>query len=84
MIDESSADWRLANVGAIPPDWVKTVEKITGLPKPEKGAQLLWIRGIRQPRRCEGFWETNSVCASESICVWRRDGMGRGAASEGT
>ncbi len=60
MIDGSSADWHVANVGVIPPDWVKTVEKITGLPNPEKGAKLLWIRGIRSAEALRGFCQTTA------------------------
>ena len=43
------------DAGAIAPDWVETVERVTGLPRPEKGARLLWRRGIRSAEALKGF-----------------------------
>ncbi len=45
----------MTDTEAIPPDWVERVEQITGLPRPEKGAKLLWMRGIRSAEALRGF-----------------------------
>ena len=36
-------------------EWVKTVEKLSGLPNPTFGAQLLWNRGLRSGEALKGF-----------------------------
>ncbi|MBE9062360.1 single-stranded-DNA-specific exonuclease RecJ [cf. Phormidesmis sp. LEGE 11477] len=55
VVDEPRADWRLAEEGAIAPEWIETVAQITGLPCPDQGARLLWARGIRSAEALRGF-----------------------------
>lgn len=54
-MDESRTDWRVAAVPEIGRDWVQAVESVTGLPNPVRGAQLLWMRGVRSPEALKGF-----------------------------
>lgn len=55
VIDRSKADWRIADTEVLAPDWIETVAQITGLTRPEKGAGLLWARGIRSAEALRGF-----------------------------
>ncbi|EDX83808.1 single-stranded-DNA-specific exonuclease RecJ, putative [Synechococcus sp. PCC 7335] len=65
MIDSSTVDWRIADTGTLAPDWIETVAQITGLTRPEKGARLLWARGIRTAEALRGFcWPSAYTPAS--------------------
>ena len=48
-------DWQLASTDAMPNSWVDTVEQMTGLRQPKRGAQLLWNRGLRTAQVLHGF-----------------------------
>jgi len=53
-------NWQMADfdpelVGDRLADWIATVEKISGLPHPTWGAQLLWNRGLRSAKALTGF-----------------------------
>ncbi|MEM8504267.1 MAG: single-stranded-DNA-specific exonuclease RecJ [Cyanobacteria bacterium P01_D01_bin.1] len=78
MVDRPSADWRVAKVDAIPAHWVETVEQITELPSPERGATLLWIRGIRSAEALRGFWQASAYVPSSPFAfgeemIWAVD-----------
>lgn len=60
MTNDSRADWRIADTDVIAPDWIETVAQITGLSWPEKGAQLLWARGIRSAKALQGFYQPSA------------------------
>jgi single-stranded-DNA-specific exonuclease len=47
--------WQIAPADPAPDDWVETVEKITGLPKPQWAAKLFWDRGLRSAEALRGF-----------------------------
>lgn len=49
------SDWQIATADVPVADWVKTVEKISGLPDPTWGAQLLWTRGVQSAGSLRGF-----------------------------
>ena len=55
-IDWPSATWQVAPVPNMADSWVETVAEMTGLPCPVRGAQLLWMRGIRSAETLKGFW----------------------------
>ncbi len=49
------ADWQIAPASSPPDEWVNAVEQVTGLSRPEWGAQLLWNRGLRSAEALRGF-----------------------------
>ncbi len=48
-------NWQIAPTAAPPTEWVDAIEQITGLPRPQWGAQLLWNRGLRSAEALRGF-----------------------------
>lgn len=78
MADRPSADWQIADVGAISPEWVQAVEQVTGLPNPKVGAELLWLRGIRSAEALRGFWRASDYVPASPFAfgqemVWAVD-----------
>lgn len=53
--DALQTDWKIVTVEPPSADWVNTVEHVTGLLQPKRGAQLLWQRGIRSAEELRGF-----------------------------
>ncbi|MEM6451087.1 MAG: single-stranded-DNA-specific exonuclease RecJ [Cyanobacteria bacterium P01_D01_bin.105] len=53
--DSQPTDWKIIPVEPLSPDWIGTVETLTGLPQPMRGAQLLWQRGLRTAVALQGF-----------------------------
>ena len=60
MSDEVRKDWRVAEVEGLSDEWVALVARLSGLDRPEWGAQLLWQRGVRSPEALKGFLQVNS------------------------
>ncbi|MEM9947277.1 MAG: single-stranded-DNA-specific exonuclease RecJ [Cyanobacteria bacterium P01_D01_bin.36] len=54
-IDWPTANWQIAPAPEMAEGWVETVATVTGLPLPVRGAQLLWMRGIRSAEALRGF-----------------------------
>ncbi|MEO0645828.1 MAG: single-stranded-DNA-specific exonuclease RecJ [Cyanobacteria bacterium J06650_10] len=59
-MDGPTADWQVAAVPEMAADWVQAVAEITGLPDPVRGAQLLWMRGVRSPATLKGFCQAKN------------------------
>ncbi|MEM9152826.1 MAG: single-stranded-DNA-specific exonuclease RecJ, partial [Cyanobacteria bacterium P01_F01_bin.3] len=49
-------NWQIAPAPEMTQGWVASVAEMTGLPHPVRGAQLLWMRGIRSVEALQGFW----------------------------
>ncbi|MEL6939246.1 MAG: single-stranded-DNA-specific exonuclease RecJ [Cyanobacteria bacterium J06598_1] len=62
--DLPTVNWQILSVPEMPPKWVKTVAKMTGLPQPVYGAQLLWMRGIRTADALIGFTRSQDYVPS--------------------
>ena len=55
MSDELRKDWRVVAADELSAEWVETVGRLSGLTRPEWGAQILWQRGVRSPAALKGF-----------------------------
>ncbi len=55
-------NWQVNPVPHLPDGWVNTVAETTGLSWPTRGAQLLWMRGIRSAAALRGFWRATAYC----------------------
>ncbi|MFK8183713.1 MAG: single-stranded-DNA-specific exonuclease RecJ [Phormidesmis sp.] len=58
--DALPMDWKIAAVEPPSADWVNTVETVTGLLQPRRGAQLLWQRGVRTADALRGFLQASA------------------------
>ena len=55
MSDTAQTDWQLVPAEPMSADWVESVAQTTGLMHPNRGAQILWNRGIRTKEELVGF-----------------------------
>ena len=60
MSAEVQKDWRVAEIEELSDEWVALVARLSGLDRPEWGAQLLWQKGVRSPEALKGFLQVNS------------------------